>query len=149
MENDATVDWNVINIYLIELMSPSRIMKNRLGYKEVKMRDVIRFRQIGIYLDQNFDQEHCAEAAKHITFTVFKSGLSTYAGSLDPVRILFEVNFQGVAWLKAFKEHPNFFSSIILKTYHSLKATKKDFGFKTVGGQHGKGYWCEQGAMML
>lgn len=51
MENDATVDWNVINIFLVELMSPCRIMKNRLGYKEVKLKDVIRFRQIGIYLD--------------------------------------------------------------------------------------------------
>lgn len=49
-------------------------MKNRLGYKEVKTMDVIRFRQVGIYLDQEYNEEQCADAAKHIVFTVLKNG---------------------------------------------------------------------------
>lgn len=150
MENDATVDWNVINIYLIEFMSPCRIMKNRLGYKEIKMTDVIRFRQIGIYLDQSFNEEYSAEAAKHIVFTIFRNGTgSAYGTEIDNCRILLEINFNGVNWIKQFKKHDLFYSSLLIKTFHSLKATKKDFGFKTVGGAHGKGYWCEQGALMI
>lgn len=67
-------DWNVINIFEIELMSPVRIKKNRLGYKEVRLENCIRFRQVGIYFDQEFNEEYCANAAKHIVFNVFRAG---------------------------------------------------------------------------
>ncbi len=46
---------------MIEFMSPARINKNRLGYKKVGVIDCIRFRQIGIYMDQEFDEEKSAE----------------------------------------------------------------------------------------
>lgn len=153
VEGELSVDWNVINIYEIELLSPCRIMKNRLGYKEVKSMDVIRFRQVGIYLDQEYNEEQCADAAKHIVFTVFKNGQGTSNGEMiDNCRIMLEINFNGVNWIKKFQKHDMYYTSLIIKTYHSQKAVqngKKDLGFKTVGGQHGKGYWCENGAMML
>ena len=152
MAGETSVDWNVINIYEIEFMSPCRIMKNRLGYKEVKMKDVIRFRQVGIYLDQEFDEEQCAEAAKHIVFTLFKNGQGSYLGPIDNCRILLEINFNGVNWIKKFMNHDMFYTSLIIKTFHSQKAQlagKKEMGFKTVSGAHGKGYWCELGAIMV
>lgn len=149
LDSETTSDWNVINIYKIEFMSPCRIMKNRLGYKEVKITDVIRFRQVGIYLDNLFNEEESASVAKHIVFTLFKNGQGSPYGEIDNCRILLEINFNGVNWIKQFKKHDMFYSSLLIKTFHSLKATKKDFGFKTVGGAHGKGYWCEQGALML
>ena len=149
-DGQSQADFNVINIYEIEFLSPCRILKNRLGYKEVKMMDVIRFRQVGIYIDQDFNEEISASVSQHIVFTILKNGISAYNGEvIDNCRIMIEINFNGVNWIKQFKKHDLFYSSLLIKTYHSLKATKKDFGFKTVSGQHGKGYWCEQGALMI
>ena len=96
-----------------------------------------------------FNEEESASVAKHIVFTLFKNGQGSPYGEIDNCRILLEINFNGVNWIKQFKKHDMFYSSLLIKTFHSLKATKKDFGFKTVGGAHGKGYWCEQGALML
>lgn len=142
-------DWNIINIYEIEFLSPDIIETNRLGYKEVTIKDCVRFRQIGIYMDQDFDEEYCADAARHLVFTLFKNGVETYNGDIDNCRINLEVNFNGVNWIKKFSKHDLFYPALILKTYHSQKAKTKEYGFKTVGGKHGKGYFCESGARMI
>lgn len=130
-------------------MSPARIRKNRLGYKEVKITDCIRFRQVGIYMDHEFNEEFSADAAKHIVFTIFKNGLGSFVGEIDNCRILLEVNFNGVNWIKKFVKHDLFYSQLIIKTFHSQNAVKKDFGYKTVSGARGKGYWCELGGRMI
>lgn len=142
-------DWNIINIYEVEFLNPETIEANRLGYKEVTISDCICFRQIGIYMDQDFDEEYCADAARHIVFTLFKNGVDTYNGELDNCRINLEINFNGVNWIKKFSKHDLFYPALILKTYHSQKAKVKEYGFKTVSGKHGKGYFCEAGARMI
>lgn len=156
-------DYNVINILEVELMSPIRIKKNRLGYKKVDTLDVIRFRQVGVYIDHEFDEEKCAEAAQYITFVLFKNGCKVdenaiaYMGGdnevipdeYDNVRIMLEVNFNGVNFIKIFRKHDLYFPNLFIKTFHSQKATNKEIGFKTVGGNHGKSYYCEQGAKFM
>lgn len=142
-------DWNIINIYEIEWQSPRRIMKNRLGYKAVTMKDCIRFRQVGIYMDQDFDEEESANAAKHIVFNMFKCGTGSYRGEIDNCRIMLEINFNGKNWIKTFKTHDNYYTTLIVKTYHSQSAKEKEQGFKTVGGRHGKSYFCDKGAEMI
>ena len=62
---------------------------------------------------------------------------------------MIEINFNGANWLKQFKGNDLFYPSLILKTFHSQKATTKEMGFKTVGGNHGKGYFCESGARLI
>ena len=148
-KNKEDSDWNVIDIYEIEFMEPDIIEKNRLGYKEVKMNDCIRIRQIGIYMDHDFDEEHSADAAKHIVFTLFKNGQDSYMGEIDNCRINIEINFNGTNWIRRFSKHELFYNALILKTLHSQKAKEKEYGFKTVGGAHGKGYWCESGKKMI
>lgn len=143
-------DWNVITIYKIEFLDPQIIEANRDGYKEVKLKDCIAFRQVGVYMDQVFDEEECAEAAKHIVFTWLKNGQMTYLGTeFDNCRVNIEINFNGHNWLKIFKKHDMFYPSLVIKTFHSSKATKKEMGFKTVSGSKGKGYFCELGAKMI
>jgi hypothetical protein len=82
-------------------------------------------------------------------FTILKNGQGSYMGEIDNVRIMLEINFNGVVWIKKFMKHDLFYSQLILKTFHSANAVKKDYGFKTVSGQRGKGYWCEAGARLI
>jgi len=149
VDNNEDPDWNVINIYMLEWLSPARIKRNRLGYRQVNITDCIRARQVGIYMDHEFNEEFSAEAAQHIVFTILKNGQGSYMGEIDNVRIMLEINFNGVVWIKKFMKHDLFYSQLILKTYHSANAAKKDYGFKTVSGQRGKGYWCEAGARLI
>ena len=142
-------DWNIINIYMIEFMSPARINKNRLGYKKVNILDCIRFRQIGIYMDQEFDEEKSAEVGQYLAFHLFRNGQQIYDNEVDNTRIMIEVNFNGMNWIKEFSKHDMYYKSIIVSTFHSQRATKKEQGFKTVSGNHGKGYYCELGAKMI
>lgn len=125
-------DYNVINIFEIQLMSPSRIMKNRLGYKAVKQKNVIRLVQRGVYIDNNKDEEECAQALQHIAFDIFKNG----QGEIDNMKILYEKNFNGKNFIKVFSKHDMYYESIIK-------------GFTTTGGEHGKKYFCELTQKMI
>lgn len=119
-------DYNVINIFEIQLLSPCRIMKNRMGYKAVKQKNVIRLVQVGTYIDNNKDEEECAAALQHIAFDIFKNG----QGEIDNMRILYETNFNGKNFKNVFVKHDMYYDNIIK-------------GFTTTGGEHGKKYFCE------
>lgn len=128
-------DYNVINIFEMKLLEPEIILKNRLGYKAVTYMNCICLDQVGIYIDNNFDEEACAEAAQHIAFDVFSNG-GGYQGEIDNMRILFEKNFNGKNFLKTFAKHDQYYETIIR-------------GFLTTGGNHGKKYFCELGSKLI
>lgn len=143
-------DWNIINIFEVELMSPIRVKKNRGMFKSVKTKDILQYRQVGIYMDQNSDEEQSAMVLSWLVFNLFKCGTN----DIDNCRVLIEMNFNGKNFLNKFKAHPNFYDEIVLKTYHTLpipgqKPPQKKFGFLTRGGQKGKNYYCELGAKMI
>ena len=119
-------DYNVINLFEIKLMSPCRVLKNRLGYKAVKYNNIIRLVQVGTYIDNNKDEEECAQALQHVAFDILKNG----QGEIDNLKILYETNFNGKNFIKVFANHDMYYDSIIT-------------GFKTTGGEHGKKYFCE------
>lgn len=95
-------DYNIINIFEMKLLDPEIILKNRLGYKAVKYTNCICLEQVGIYIDNNFDEEECAAAAQHIAFDVFSNG-GGYEGEIDNMRILYETNFNGKNFRKIFR----------------------------------------------
>lgn len=128
-------DYNVINIFEMKLLDPERIIKNRLGYKAVKYTNCIQLVQVGIYIDNNFDEEECAAAGQHIAFDIFSNG-GGYQGEIDNMRILYETNFNGKNFYKVFSNHDQFYDTIIK-------------GFRTVSGSHGKKYYCELGAKYI
>lgn len=141
-------DWNIINIFEVKLLSPVRLLKNKIS-KSLSLKDAIRFEQVGIYMDNERDEEYMSEALKQLIFNVFKCG----TGSIDNVRIMIEVNFNGKNVINKISQAYNFYDDIIVKTYHVQplpnQKLKKKFGFKTVGGKKGKGYWCELGSKMI
>ena len=119
----------------MKLLDPEIILKNRLGYKAVKYTNCICLEQVGIYIDNNFDEEECAAAAQHIAFDVFSNG-GGYEGEIDNMRILYETNFNGKNFRKIFQKHDQFYDTILK-------------GFLTTGGNHGKKYFCELGAKLI
>lgn len=144
-------DYNVINIFEIELMSPNKINKNR-DNKPISVKDVVQYKQVGIYLDNYSDEAACAEAAKFITFQMLRCGYQ----DIDNVRVLVEINFNGNNWITKFKNHPTFYDNIILKTVRGVQQPGKpvskmklQYGFRTTGGEHGKTYYCELGSSMM
>lgn len=141
-------DWNIINIFKVELMSPLHLKK--LGVdKNPKIKDMIQFKQIGLYADNENDEEKAAEALKQIIYKTFKCGI----GLIDNCRVLLEMNFNGKNFLNIFKDDNQFYDAIVLKTYHVKpvpgQVQKKKFGFKTTGGNGGKNYYCDLGAKMI
>lgn len=144
-------DYNVINIFEIEGLSPNKININRQK-GPISIKDCVQYKQVGLYIDNFKDEGACAEAAKYLTFQIFKCGI----GDIDNVRILVEMNFNGDHWIKTFKQHPSFYEAILLKTVRGVQKPgqplikmKEQYGFRTVGGQHGKNYYCELGAKMI
>lgn len=142
-------DWNVINIFEVEAMSPIMIKKNKEISGNLSLKDCVQYRQIGLYLDNDNDEETSANVLKFLVYNLFKSG----QGMIDNSRILLEMNFNGKNFLNIFMDHPLFYSNLVLKTYHVLpvpgQVQKKKYGFKTTGGSHGKSYYCELGAKMI
>lgn len=128
-------DYNIINIFEIKLLDPEIIQKNRMGYKAVNYKNCIYLEQAGIYIDNNFDEEECAQAAQHIVFDLFGNG-GGYNGEIDNMRILYETNFNGKNFKNIFKKHDMYYDDVLN-------------GFLTTGGEHGKKYYCELGAKLI
>jgi hypothetical protein len=143
-------DYNVINIFRMELMNPGQIRLNALDRK-ISISDCFRFRQVGVYMDNNKDEEEMAKAAKYLTYNTFRTGYK----NIDNVRILVEMNFNGKNWLNKYMDDNNWYDSLVLKTHHTKpvpgKYTKKLPGFKTTAGGNGigKSYFCDKGADMI
>lgn len=141
-------DYNVINIFEIQLLCPGTIERNR-DNKPINIKDVVRYKQIGIYIDNFKDESTCAEAAKYIIFHILKSGYK----KIDNTRVLIEMNFNGNNWLTKFKDHPSYYDGVIIKTQHGIpqpgQKPKYQYGYKTTSGNHGKNYYCELGSSMM
>lgn len=172
VQGKSKADYNVMQIYVMELMSPIKVLKFALD-KKIKWSDIFRFRQVGVYMDNNNDEEAMAKAAKYLVYGTFRCGKTESQGvvqrglsmlglgsdqqarSIDNVRILLEMNFNGKNFLNLFKDSDWWYDSIVLKTYHQKPvpgvAQKKKFGYKTTSGGNGigKSYFCEEGAKML
>lgn len=142
-------DWNIINIFEIKPMSYLKIKKNSKFSPSIKLKDCIEYKQVGIYMDNNNDEEYSAITLRYLIFNIFKSG----EGLIDNCRILIEMNFNGKNFLNIFMDHKLFYSDLVLKTYHVKpipgQVQEKKYGFKTTGGLQGKSYYCEYGSKMI
>lgn len=149
-------DSNVINIFEVEPLSPIKIKKNRSFIKSINMKDCLQFKQIGLYIDNESDEEESAIALRTLIFDIFKNGKrhNGYEESIDNSRILIEMNFNGKNFVNIFKDHPMYYEEVFIKTYHTKpipgeKPPLKKIGFLTKGGEKGKKYFCELGAKLI
>lgn len=141
-------DYNIINIFKVELMNPRNIQRFAIDRK-IKIEDCFRFRQVGVYMDNDNDENEMVKALKYIVYDLFHAG----SGPIDNVRVLIEMNFNGSNVLNKFIDHYNWYEALVPKT-HWVKpvpgqVTRKKFGFKMTGGSRGKAYYCELGAKMI
>ena len=174
VQGKSKADYNVMQLFVMELMSPLKVLKFALD-KKIAWKDIFRFRQVGVYMDNNNDEEAMAKAAKYLVYGTFRSGRPERAAvpmsmdpfgnpvavngapvkTLDNVRILLEMNFNGKNFLNLFKDSDWWYDDLVLKTYHTKPVPgvkqKKKFGYKTTSGGNGigKSYFCEEGAKML
>lgn len=150
IEGKNKSDYNVIQVFKIELMNPGQIRRFAIDRK-ISLMDCIRFRQVGVYFDHEHDEERMAKAAKYLVYNTLRCG----SRGIDNVRVLVEMNFNGKNWLNLFMDSDNWYDEIVLKTYHTKPVPgvyqKKKHGFKTTGGGEGIGktYFCESGAEMI
>lgn len=149
-----TTDYNVLQIFEMQLMPYHRILKN-MRDKKIDITDCFGFRQVGVYMDNLTDEETMGEAAKYLVYYVFRSGSKIMGSYLDNTRILIEMNFNGKNFLNKFMDDDHWYEEIVFKTHHTKpvpgKYMKKSFGFKTTTGGKGigKAYFCENGAKMI
>lgn len=151
-------DYNVINIFEVQPMSAAHIRHNQKIWAGTEMSSLecIQLKQVGVYIDNERDEEMSSAVCKDLVFNVFKCGKPFNLNAeqfIDNCRILIEMNFNGKNFVNKIKAHPMFYDDIILKTYHVKpipgQKQEKKFGYKTTGGAHGKGYYCERGSKLI
>lgn len=142
-------DWNVINIFEVRLMSPHKIQENMFGRTKYEIRDCVEYFQVGVYLDNDNDEEASADVLKKLVYNVLKNG----EGEIDNTRILLEMNFNGKNFLNKFMDSNHWYDDLVLKFQHTKpvpgQISKRLFGFKTSGGTHGKDYFCDLSGKMI
>ena len=142
-------DYNVINIFRLQFNSLANIKKILKSNGKLEIKDCFRLVQVGLYVDNDNDEEASATVLKKLVFDLFGCG----SGSVDNCRVLIEMNFNGKNFCNKFMQHKNYDEGVIIKTYHIKpipgQHQKKKLGFKTTGGKHGKNYYCELGAKMI
>lgn len=136
-------DYNVINIFKIVPNSLANI-KSKNQFQKVESKDCYKCVQVGIYEDNEMDEEHSANVTSAILYTIFNAHI------YDNVRIMVEMNFQGKNYVTHLKKDINYSDDIVIKTYHSEpvpgEIRKKKPGFKTTTT---KEYYCKKGAKMI
>lgn len=133
-------DYNICNIFRVELKSISQLKKLRKD--ELKIKNMFRLFQIGLYRDNIKDEENCAKVSKAIVFDQFGE---------DLCKILIEMNFNGKHFLDKFSQHDKFDDNVVLHTHHTKpilgdKLHRKKAGFKV--GQD-RDFFCKLGKQLV
>lgn len=133
-------DYNVCNIFRIELKSIAQLKKLRKD--ELIIKNMFRFVQIGLYRDNIKDEENCAKVTRSIVFEQFGEELC---------KVLIEMNFNGKHFLDKFSEHDKYDESVVLNTYHTKpipgeRTPRKKPGFKTGAN---KDFYCKLGKKLV
>lgn len=141
-------DYNIIQIFKVELMNPRKVQEFAIDRK-IKIEDCFRYRQVGVYMDNDNDENEMVKTLKYLVYDVFHAG----TGPIDNVRVLIEMNFNGSNVLNKLIDHYNWYEALVPKTYWVKpvpgQVTRKKPGFKMTGGSRGKAYYCELGAKMI
>lgn len=139
-DEDKDTDYNVLSIYQLEMKS--LVQLNRLRKDEYFLRNMFRLNQVGIYRDNEKDEEIAAKVARSVIFEQIGG---------EACILVMEMNFSGKFFLKIFSDHEEFFDGVVMKTYHTKpvpgeKPPRKKSGFK-VGND--KEHFCKQGKKLI
>jgi hypothetical protein len=133
-------DYNILSIYKIE--PKSLVQLNRLRPDQYYLRNMFRFRQIGLYRDNLKDDEVCSKVARSISFD-----------QLNPecVVLVVEMNFNGKYFIKIFSEDDAYYEDMIMRTYHTKPIPGQPLPNKKAGFRVNadKEHYCKQGKAMI
>ena len=136
-------DYNIINIFKIVPNSIANI-KSKNSNTKVELKDCFKCIQVGIFEDNEHDEEYCANMTSALLYNVFNAHIN------DNVRVMVEMNFQGKNYVTHLQKDINYSNDIVIKTYHSEpvpgEIRKKKPGFKTTTT---KEYFCKKCAKMI
>jgi hypothetical protein len=111
-------DYTVMNIFKLEVMSPSQI-KRKKNFNEEQ--DFFRLRQVGMYHSNTESIERVTPILDMLIFDVLGA---------DNVSVVMEMNFKGNYLVEKVSKNPEFYPEIFLHTTHTLKATSLSLGVK-------------------
>lgn len=128
-------DYNICNIFKVEPKSISQLKKLRSD--ELRIKNMFRLVQVGLYRDNIKDEENAAKIVRSLVFDQFGA---------DLCKVLIEMNFNGKYFLEKFSQHKDYDESVILHTYHTKpipgeKPPRKKPGFKVTRGN--KDIYCK------
>ena len=134
-------DFNVCNIFKVETKSLAQLRKLRKD--ELKIKNMFRLFQVGLYRDNIKDEENCAKVTRSLVFEQFGA---------DICKVLIEMNFNGKHFLDKYAQHDEFDDLTVLHTYHTKPIVgdklphRKKAGFKV--GQD-KDFFCKLGKNLI
>jgi hypothetical protein len=132
-------DYNVTLIYKIEPKTIAKLRKLRKDERQIQ--NMFRLRQVGIFRDNDGDEEVMAKVNKALAFDQFNPEI---------IKMVTEMNFNGKSFLNKFMDHDDFFNGMILHTYHTApvpgEKNRKKMGYKTTSN---KDYFCKLGKKLI
>jgi hypothetical protein len=133
-------DYNICNIFHVEPKSLAQLRKLRTD--ELRITNMFRLFQVGLYRDNIKDEENCAKVTRSLVFDQFGSEIC---------KVLIEMNFNGKHFLDKFAQHDEYDDAVVLHTHHTKpvlgeKPPRKKAGFKV--GQD-KDFFCKLGKVLI
>ena len=134
-------DFNVCNIFKVEVKSIVQLKKLRKD--ELRLKNMFRLFQVGLYRDNIKDEENCAKVTRSLVFDQFGENFC---------KVLIEMNFNGKHFLDKFSQHDKFDDVVILHTYHTKPIVgdkllhRKKAGFKV---SQNKDFFCKLGKQLV
>ena len=123
-EEKKDSDYNIASIHQVKLKSLSKL--KTLRRDEHKIENMFRIEQVGLYRDNNNDEDVLAKVCKAVVFDQLHE---------DVVKMVVEMNFNGKSFLKEFRSHDKFNEGMIMKSHHSapipgVRSPRKKPGFR-------------------
>jgi hypothetical protein len=134
-------DYNVTSIYQIELKSLAKL--RCLRRDEHLIQNLFRFKQVGIFRDNEGDEDNMALVNQALVFDQLGE---------ERCKMLTEMNFNGKTFLNTFSGHENYYGGLVLNTFHTEpipgeKPPRRKPGYKTTPSN--KDYFCRLGKRII
>lgn len=133
-------DYNVTTIFKVELKS---LPKLRLLRKdEYNIQNLFRMKQVGIFRDNEGDEENMAKVNQALVFDQLGE---------NRCKLVTEMNFNGKSFLQKFASHDGWFEDLMMHSYHTApitgeKTPRKKPGYKT---RSDKDHFCRLGKKLI
>jgi len=133
-------DYNIASVHKVQLKSLAKLRKLRRD--EQKIENLFRLEQVGLYRDNEKDEDILAKVCKAIAFDQFHE---------DAVKMVVEMNFNGKSFLKEFQAHDKYHDGTVMRSFHTApvpgeKPPKKKAGFKV---RSDKEFFCKMAKKLI